>query len=94
MKYIFIRDSHENENLWQIIDEVEGVYTVKRYGTVDFIHSGLCFEVEGSCILHTNIVIDFEKTPLFEDEEWYAEHEKFMNCECFNCWMIEVQEEE
>lgn len=94
MKYIYINDSQGNKNLWKIIDESDGVYTVQRYWTVDYIHSKLCEPVEGSSILRTNIILDFDNEEPFGDEDWYEQHERFMNCECFNCWMICYDDED
>lgn len=107
-KYILLKDSDGYENLWEIIHETNGVYAISRCETMSVVLKDTCFN-KGESILYSNVVRDFEFTPYIEsdesylkclgienyqpDEEYYAEHEKFMDCECYSCWMIGYDDE-
>lgn len=74
-KYIYIKDSNGNTNLWTIFGEISGKYRVMSRNTTGFINKDKCFNKKGYGALFTNEVLDIEDSSIeIESEEEYLEY--------------------
>lgn len=61
MKYIYIRDTSTNTNVWQIYAETGTDYLIRSRKTHARIHKDRCYKKPASSLLWTEEIIDIKK---------------------------------
>ncbi len=95
-KYIYIKDSKGNTNLWRVFGEIAGQYRVMSRNTTGFIDKDKCFNKKGYGVLFTDEVLDVEDSYIeIESDQEYLEYfggkdllDELYDCEDLKEWFV------